>query len=93
MERGTALYRVVREGFLEVVMFKLQMKNKTQLREGWRESFQTNGRYKQMSGTKKASGVFDVKEDQRDWDKRPVLEQEKQGEHGNHSLGKMSLES
>ena len=44
-----------------------------------------------MSETKKASGVFDVKEDQRDWDKRQVLEQEKQGEHGNHSLRKCLL--
>ena len=57
------------------------MKNKSQQHEGWRERFQTNGRYKQMSKTKKASGVFEVKEDQSDWDERPVLEQEKQGEH------------
>jgi len=34
-----------------------------------------------MSKTKKASGVFEVKEDQSDWDERPELEQEKQGEH------------
>lgn len=31
-----------------------------------------------MSETKKASEVFEVKDDQSDWDERTVLEQEKQ---------------
>lgn len=64
---GTALYRVVREGFLEEGRFKLRMKNdKSQPCEDWRE---------RVSGTRKGTSQrLRPKKPQCGWDERPVPE-------------------
>lgn len=79
MKAGTASYRVVREGFLEEVIFNLRMKNEKEPAM-WRlvgKGFRWKEKFKQLSKMKEDWGVFEVlREDQSGWDERPVLEQE-----------------